>query len=411
MPDVVMPRLSESMQEGTILGWLKASGEHVAAGEELVEIETDKATVVYEAEEPGVLEILADAGATLPVGLPIARIAQAAPDGHRQPDPAPVSGTVPASPQAAGTGKSISASPIARRLAHELDVDLASVEGSGPGGRIVRADVEARARRRSPAAAGPEASPADPRADGHAGADLPPDGDAGARGEVTPVRMSRLQQTVARRMAHVKATVPEFTVTIDADMDAAVALHAEAKTASTEADGPTINDMIVKAAALALHENPHLNGACKDDSFELYGRVNVGVAVATPDALLVPTIFDADLKPLDEIARATRALAARARAGKITPQELSGGTFTVSNLGMFGASSFTAIINAGQAAILAVGALRDEAVARNGTVALGVRMTLTLTCDHRIVYGAQAASFLQRIRELLEAPRALLSAR
>jgi pyruvate dehydrogenase E2 component (dihydrolipoamide acetyltransferase) len=398
MPDVVMPRLSDSMQEGTILGWLKASGEHVAAGEELVEIGTDKANVVYEAEESGVLEILADAGATLPVGLPIARIARIAdevPDGHLQPAPAPVSAILPRSPEAAGPGKAILASPVARKLARELEVDLASVQGSGPGGRIVRADVETRAHRRSLAPAA---------------ADLLLDGHAGARGEVTPVRMSRLQLTVARRMAHAKATVPEFTVTVEADMDAAVALHAEAKTAATEEVGPTINDMIVKAAAIALHENPHMNSAYKDDSVELYGRVNVGFAVATPDALLVPTIFDADSKPLDKIADETRALATRARAGKITPQELSGGTFTVSNLGMFGASSFTAIINAGQAAILAVGALRDEAVARNGTVVLGTRMTLTLTCDHRIVYGAHAASFLHRLRELLEAPHCLLPA-
>src|SRR5208282_5872003 len=223
------------------------------------------------------------------------------------------------------------------------------------------------------------------------------------------VQLSRTQQTIARRMAESKATIPDITLALDVDMEACVQLRAELKRLAP-ADGepaPTYNDMVVKASALALREYPRANGSYRDGVLQLHGRVNVGVAVAAADALIVPTLFDADAKALGEIAREARALIERVRAGTITPPELGGGTFTVSNLGMYGIGSFTPIINPPQAAILSVGALEPRVVARDGGMHVRQMLTLTLVCDHRILYGADAAQFLARIRELLQTPAAL----
>jgi pyruvate dehydrogenase E2 component (dihydrolipoamide acetyltransferase) len=260
----------------------------------------------------------------------------------------------------------------------------------------------------APTPAAPAGAPATPSAP----ASIPGPvvaGDAGSgKGETSTVELSRLQQTIARRMAETKATVPEFTITTEVDMAAAVEVRAQLKAMAAEGESaPSFNDMVVKAVALALREFPRANGSYKDGRFELFGRVNVGVAVAAHDAQIVPTVFDADRKSIGEISRETRALAARVRGGQITPPELSGGTFTVSNLGMYGVTEFTAIINGGQAGILAVGALRDVPVVKDGQVVPGKRMEITLSCDHRILYGADAAQFLARIRALLEAPLAL----
>ena len=409
MSDVVMPRLSDSMEEGTILRWLVESGASVARGDEIVEIETDKANMTYEADASGTLEIVAGEGDTLPIGELIARIGG---DGDSSEASAarragPVAGeddsaggaaeiVSPAPParstevaDAEGTNGRVKASPVARRLARERGVDLAALTGSGPGGRIVKADVEA-------AEAAPAAAPA-----------VAPER-GGGKGETTVEELSRTQQTIARRMAESKATVPDFHVATEVDMAAAVEVREQLKAlASDEHPAPSFNDFVVKAAALALREFPRANGAYKDGRFELYERVNVGVAVAAENALIVPTIFDADQKSLGEIALETRALAARVRAGQITPPELSGGTFTVSNLGMFGVTEFTAIVNGGQAGILTVGALRDVPVVEDGEVVPGKRMTLALVSDHRILYGADAAQVLARIRALLESPLAL----
>ncbi|MGH2839659.1 MAG: dihydrolipoamide acetyltransferase family protein, partial [Solirubrobacteraceae bacterium] len=226
-----------------------------------------------------------------------------------------------------------------------------------------------------------------------------------AKGEVTVQELTRTQQLIARRMAESKATIPDFTLRTEVDMEAAVALRTELKALGGEV--PSYNDMVVKAAALALREYPRANGSYRDGRFELYGRVNVGVAVAALDALVVPTVFDADRKSLREIARETRALAERVRAGTVTPPELSGGTFTVSNLGMYGVTDFTAVINPPQAAILSVGELAPRAVVRDGELVARNTMAMTLACDHRILYGADAAEFLARIRALLEQPLAL----
>jgi pyruvate dehydrogenase E2 component (dihydrolipoamide acetyltransferase) len=299
----------------------------------------------------------------------------------------------------------VKASPLARRIARETGVDLAGVTGSGPGGRIVKADVEGATG--SPPIAAATSAEADA-----APATSPVEAVASAKGEATAVELSRTQRTIARRMAESRATIPDFTLTADVDMERCVQLRAELKRLS-HAEAPTYNDMIVKACALALREHPRANGSYRDGRFELHSRVNVGVAVAvasdepTAGALVVPTLFDADTKALGEIARETRALAERVRDGSITPPELSGGTFTVSNLGMYGIASFTAIINPPQAAILAVGEIAPRPATRKKKAIVRTTMTVTLACDHRILYGANAALFLARIRELLEEPAAL----
>ncbi|HWI08717.1 MAG TPA: dihydrolipoamide acetyltransferase family protein, partial [Solirubrobacteraceae bacterium] len=227
-----------------------------------------------------------------------------------------------------------------------------------------------------------------------------------AKGTVTIQELTRTQSLIARRMAESRATIPSFELRTEIDMEACVALRAELK--ALGGDVPSYNDMVVKACALALREFPRANGSYRDARFELFSRVNVGIAVAASDALVVPTVFDADRKSLREIARDSRALAERVRSGAITPPQLSGGTFTVSNLGMYGVTDFTAVINPPQAAILAVGALaRRPVVGGDGELVARHTMNVTLACDHRILYGAEAAEFLARIRALLERPLAL----
>jgi pyruvate dehydrogenase E2 component (dihydrolipoamide acetyltransferase) len=414
-----MPRLSDSMEEGTIIKWLKSEGDQVARGDELVEIETDKATMTYEADSDGVLQIVAAEGDTLPVGEVIARLngageasgvrhqaseaePEAAPAAQAEPEPeaAPVAQAEPepepepepAPPPAVESdgGERVKASPIARRMAREKGLELSSLRGTGPGGRIVKADVESA----TPAAA-PQAAPAA----------APEPAAATGKGESELVELTRTQQLIARRMAESKATVPDFALNMDIDMEAAVAMRAQLKEVAEVV--PSFNDMVVKACALALREYPRANGSYKDGSFELHGRINVGVAVAAQDALIVPTIFDADRKSLGEIARVARELAAKVREGTIAPPELSGGTFTVSNLGMYGITSFTAVINPPQAAILAVGAIEQRPTVVDGEIVPRHRMAVTLACDHRILYGADAAEFLARVRDLLEQPAAM----
>jgi pyruvate dehydrogenase E2 component (dihydrolipoamide acetyltransferase) len=423
MSDIVMPRLSDSMEEGTILRWLKRDGEQVRRGEELVEIETDKANMTYESDRDGVLRTVAAEGDTLAIGEVIARIgdgdgaagdavAEAAVATAGEPEGTPAgNGSPPTEPSAPARVK---ASPLARRMAREQGVDLAALAGSGPGGRIVKADVEA--HRPEPAGAphsdrAPAAPPATTATTQPAAAPSIEDVMA-AKGEATFVEPTRTQRTIARRMAESKATIPDFTLQMDVDMERCVALRQELKRLSHD-EAPTYNDMIVKACALALREHPRANGSFRDGGFELHARVNVGVAVAVnaedalSSALVVPTVLDADQKSLGEIARETRTLAERVRDGSITPPQLSGATFTVSNLGMYGVRSFSAIVNPPQAAILAVGAVAERAVAREGQLAARSQMTVTLSCDHRVLYGADAALFLARVRELLEEPTAL----
>jgi pyruvate dehydrogenase E2 component (dihydrolipoyllysine-residue acetyltransferase) len=406
--EIVMPRLSDTMEEGTVLRWLKRDGEHVRRGEELVEIETDKAAMVYESDQEGDLEIVAQEGDTLAVGATIAHVGEAA-SGDGAPSaepPAPVE-TAPPTTEVAVPGEPeerVRASPLARRVARERGVDLHTLTGSGPGGRIVKADVQAAGDTSAPGES--SGTPATPVAPTPAAPTTLAERVATAKGETTVVELTRTQQTIARRMAESKATIPDFALQAEIDMERCVALRSELKRLSPE-EAPTYNDMVVKACALALHEHPRANGSYRDGRLQLHARVNVGVAVAAEEALVVPTVFDAALKSLGEIARETRTLAERVRAGTITPPELGGGTFTVSNLGMYGVRSFTAIVNPPQAAILSVGSLAPRAVVRDGELVARHTLAVTLVCDHRILYGADAARFLARVRELLEEPAAL----
>jgi pyruvate dehydrogenase E2 component (dihydrolipoamide acetyltransferase) len=441
MADVAMPRLSDSMEEGTILKWLKSDGDEVSRGEEMVEIETDKANMTYEADQDGTLSIVAQEGDTLAVGETIARIGEGGSENGAAPaerereeggdegagegetatataeeappeEPSEPPAEEPAREEPAETGGNgrIKASPVARRMARELGLELGELQGTGPGGRIVKADVEAASKGDGAAApaeapAAPEEAPA-PQEEPQKAPPPVVSGEAQTgKGETSIQDLTRLQQTVARRMAESKATAPDFVLNVDVDMEEAVDLRKRLKAAANEGQPvPSFNDFVVKASALALVDFPRANGAYRDGKFELYSRVNVGVAVAGQDALVVPTVFDADTKSLGQIARESRALAERVRAGAITPPELSSGTFTVSNLGMFGIQSFVAVINPPQAAILAVGAMAPTPVVRDGEVVVRNIMRITLSCDHRILYGADAAEFLGRIRERLENP-------
>jgi pyruvate dehydrogenase E2 component (dihydrolipoyllysine-residue acetyltransferase) len=477
MSEVVMPRLSDSMEEGTILSWLKQVGDEVAVGDQLVEIETDKANMAYEADVAGTLtEILAQEGETLPIGVPIARIGEsngegpsaeptdegqgerpagadsgdgqggrpAGPVAAGDPPPPAEQGAVPPTTPPAGEaesaaaqgqaaerepetqgqtapaesadgdgGERVKASPLARRLAEEKGLDLATLHGSGPGGRIVKHDVEEAATPAGDAVGG--TPPEEDLATGRGGGSPAAAGPAGqqplsqtAKGETRTRELNKLQQTIARRMAESKATAPHFYLTIEIDMGKAVEARAAIKAAAKEGDViPSFNDMVVKACAIALREFPKANGAYRDGRFELYSRVNVGVAVAAEEALVVPTVFDADRKGLRQIAVDTRAVAAKVRDGSVTPPELSGGTFTVSNLGMYEIDEFDAVINMGQAAILAVGAIREAPAVRDSQVVPTQLMKATLSCDHRILYGAEGAEFLARVKALLEEPVSL----
>jgi pyruvate dehydrogenase E2 component (dihydrolipoamide acetyltransferase) len=306
----------------------------------------------------------------------------------------------------------VKASPVAKRIAKERGVDLSTLTGSGPGGRIVKADVESAqvgAAAVAPARADvPAASAPAPAGRGADAAGTQSAAGETAKGTTTYQELTRLQQVVSRRMAESKATAPHFYLQTEIDMSTAVEARGRIKRMTPEGDVvPSFNDMVVKACALALKEHPIANGAYRDGRFELYSRVNVGVAVAAQDALVVPTVFDADRKGLREIATDARTLAGKVRDGSITPPELSGGTFTVSNLGMYGVTNFSAVINAPQAAILAVGAITEKPVVRDGQITTAHILGVTLACDHRILYGAPAAEFLARIRALLEEPLSL----
>jgi pyruvate dehydrogenase E2 component (dihydrolipoamide acetyltransferase) len=396
---ITMPRLSDSMEEGTVAKWLVDVGQEVKRGQVLVEIDTDKATMEYEAEVAGtVLQIIVPEGETASIGAAIAWVGapgESAPASPASPAAsAPVAtapaaaAAAPAAPAAARpAGGRANASPVARRLAAELGVDLSSLQGSGPGGQITKEDVE-----RAGAAGVPAVAPLE-----HPVAE---------KGEVTLVEPTRVQHLIAKRMVEGGA-VPTFAVESEIDMTRAVAFRRDLSEAQDPP--PSLNDFVVRAAALTLREFPRMNAAYAERGFELFSRVNVGIAVATDEALLVPTIFDADEKPLATIASEARAIAAKVRDGTVTAHELEGGTFTITNLGMFGASRFLPIINPPQAGILAVGTItRRPVLAEDGSVEVRELMNATLVCDHRIVYGADGARFLARVRELLEQPDALV---
>jgi pyruvate dehydrogenase E2 component (dihydrolipoamide acetyltransferase) len=409
MTDITMPRLSDSMTEGTILTWLKTDGDEVVEGEELVEIETDKATMTYESPTAGVLTIVAGTGETLAVGAVMARAGAGTPDEPvadvppvpAEAAPAPSKGNASAPVPVRPGSEGVAATPVARRLAREHGVDLAAVTGSGPRGRITRADVAAAAGIVTPAPASTAAARAP--APARASAPAPAGNGAGQARELT-----RIQQVIVQRMSEARDTVPDFQVQTEVAMDRALGLRAELKANCIETV-PSLNDFVVRAAALALREHPLANGSFRDGRIQLHSHINVGIAVATEGALIVPTIRDADRQSIGEIATESSRLAERVRDGSVTPAELSDGTFTVSNLGMFGMTAIVPVVNVPQAAILGVGAVR-AVLGRNEDGAIVDRhlMTLTLSCDHRILYGADAARFLAAIKDLLERPLRLM---
>jgi pyruvate dehydrogenase E2 component (dihydrolipoamide acetyltransferase) len=380
-----MPRLSDSMQDGTVVLWLVDDGSPVEQGQEIVEIETDKATMPFESPSEGRLRIVVHAGVTASVGAVIGYVDTAA---------------------ARQGPRGVRVSPLARRIAAENSIDVSGVTGTGPWGRILKKDVlQAAASATAPRRSGPVAEPGTPPAERSAptvevvGAGPAPGrhgDDAGYR----LVPMTRSQRLVAERLAAVRATVPDFSVRAEVEMAAAFELQAGLSPLLDVR--PTLNDLIVCAAARTLAQHPRLNGSYADGAFKLHDHVNIGVAVAVEDELLVPVIRDADKLPLPELSLMTRGLVERARRGTITPVELSGATFTISNLGMFGVTEFEPILNPPQAAILGVGAARHAGTEGSRT------LTLTLVADHRIVYGSHAAAFIADLRTILEEPLRLL---
>lgn len=421
--DIVMPRLTDSMEEGTILSWLKADGDEVSVGDELVEIETDKASMVYESDAEGVLKILVGEDETRPIGETIATVGSdeaesendektgggAADEENSGPGE---TGDGVSRPHRRSSGRDtpppvhtdvsvderrIKASPLAKRIAADEGVDLSSVDGSGPNGRIVKADVTEAATETRPEPAGTDAGREAPESDRKPSEPK--------KGEVETVELTRLQQLISRRMSESKATAPHFYLRTEIDMSRAVEVRSAFKEAAAEGENvPSLNDMVIKATAMALRHHPRANGAYRDGKVELYSRINVGFAVAADDSLVVPTIGDADEKDLREIADESRRLAGRVRSGEITPPELAGGTFSISNLGMFGVRGFDAVINPGQGGILAIGEIAERPAVKDGEVVAAHLMEVSLSCDHRILYGADGAEFLAEIKNNLEEP-------
>ncbi len=428
---VVLAKLSPTMEEGVIVKWNKKEGDAVKQGDVLAEIETDKANMEMEAMGSGTLrKVLVPAGGKAPVGALIGVIADAADDigpllataaapsaapaaapAPAPPAPAPAAAaapapqTAPAAPAAAPAtpaapsvpvpdGTRVKSSPLARAMAAERNIPLASIAGSGPGGRVIKRDVEAWTG--SPA---PATSAAAPAAVGAAAAAAP------AAPSVTPgqeLPLSQMRKTIARRLSESKFSAPHFYVTVEVDMDRAVAMREQAVAAGAKF---SYNDLVVKACAKALAQFPTVNASWGEDRIVTHGEVHVGVAVAIPDGLITPVVRNADRKPLSQISAEIKDLAGRAKDKKLKPEEYMGSTFTISNLGMYDVTEFTAIINPPDAAILAVGAVRKQpVVGEDDQVRVGHRMKVTLSSDHRVIDGALAAQFLAEVRRLLETP-------
>ncbi|MFI6955739.1 dihydrolipoamide acetyltransferase family protein [Nocardia sp. NPDC050408] len=434
MPDIIMPRLSDTMEEGVVVAWLKQVGDKISRGDILAEIETDKALMELEAYEDGILEqILFEPGSRVPIGNTIALIGDgtgsaaggsnsAAESGAassdtakdraaslpaqsertgRQDNPIEAGGTAPAVSTTRGVGAHKKSSPLARKIARELDVDLATVTGTGPGGRITRNDVESAHRTIAstpdlPSAVQPAAS---------ATSAAPPAGD------YDEIPLSTIQQVSAKRLTESKQQAPHIYLTSAIDVTDLLAFRAEINRTLEQA-GKTkvsVNDLLVKAVATTLRTDPAVNVSIADDKLLRHRGIHLGIAVAAPAGLLVPVIRDADRKSVSEIATETRDKAERARDRKLRADEMSGGTFTISNLGMFGIEQFTAVINPPESAILAVGAAKDELSLDNSQVVTRSILRVTLSADHRAIDGATAARFLQQLTEVLEHPLRIIT--
>jgi pyruvate dehydrogenase E2 component (dihydrolipoamide acetyltransferase) len=409
MADIVtMPKLGFDMAEGTLVRWVKSEGEPVKKGDVLAEIETDKATVEVESSFSGVLaRWLVEQGDVVPVSTPIAVIAQPGEQvtdlpeagGKREAEKAAVPVIEPAAervPVGAGEHR-LKASPIARRIAAEKGIDLQSVEGSGPGGRIVKGDVQAALTKPAAASQGavlPESLPV-----WQPDQSIPMD---------ERIAVNKLRGIIGRRMVESKQTVPHFYVTHEFDMDALFRLRKQVNDLLLDGQKISLNDFIIKGVGLALRQFSGINASLAGNEIIRHGRVNVGVAVAMEEGLLTVVVRDADLKPLRQISAEVREMVARARAGRVRPEDIEGSTFSISNLGMFDVEDFIAIINPPEAAILAVGSARQVPVVRDGQVTVGMRMKATLSADHRVTDGAEAAKFLQALALNLEEPMRLM---
>jgi pyruvate dehydrogenase E2 component (dihydrolipoamide acetyltransferase) len=470
---VTLPRLSDTMEEGVIAKWRIKVGDKVKRGQVIADIETDKATMEFESFDAGtVLKLVAPEGEALPVGAPIAVFGQpgenpdaaGAPAAKAEDKPAakaedkpaakaePKAASKPAQPEATaeveaaqtaaaesavpdsdddeeagpkatsqGTGPQgqadrgrIPASPVARRLAREHDLELGQIQGSGPRGRVVKADVEqaiAKGPQARPAAAQAGAAgpvPTASQAAGSPAADVDEHGRPYISRPDRTVKRSQMRKTIAKRMGQAKREIPHIYLTMPIVMDRAVALRAEFNL-SVDGTKASLNDLVILAAARALRKHPRVNAYYTDNGIVERGDVHVGVAVALDDGLIVPPVRFADQKTLKQISIDVRDLGTRAKEKTLKPEELTGSTFTVSNLGMFGIEEFCAIVNPGEAAILAVGAVQDEAVVEDGQIVARKRMRVTLCSDHRVFDGAESAKYLQTLRKLLENPLSLLT--
>jgi pyruvate dehydrogenase E2 component (dihydrolipoamide acetyltransferase) len=428
---ITMPKLGFDMAEGKLSEWLKKPGETVSQGETIVLVETDKATVEVPAFRAGtMLEILVEAGESVPIGTPIGVIGEQGEKVDRQalglaagaeaaaakvpaeasesPAAGPTTETSvdqraeprpqpePEAEETGGDGR-LATSPVAARMAGELGIDLRQVKGSGPGGRIIKRDIEAYLKEREKAPA-PAARPPMP---------TPSYEPSGADYTVEP--LSGIRQTIGKRMTESKQTAPHFYVTMDVDMAAAMALRSQLNALLPEADKISVNDLVQKAAAIALRQFPKINASYASDGIHIHNAVNIGHAVARENGLVTAVVRDVDKKSLAQIAKETRDLVTRTRDGKMKPDEMVGGTFTISNLGMFEVDDFIAIINPPQAAILAVGAVQKVPVVNaEGQIVVGQRMKATISADHRVTDGAEAARFVQAFKKTLEEPMRLV---
>ncbi len=435
---VIMPKLSDAMETGKVIKWIKKEGDSVKGGDVIAEVETDKANVEIEAFGSGVLrKIVVGEGGQVPVGNligviaepsdDISNLAASAPSPPAAAAPAPAkaapalpamesyksepatTSVVPMSPVPAATagasagGGRVKASPLARKVAAQSGVDLRLVQGSGPGGRIVRRDVEAAGT--APATAPPVVRPAAaaPAAAARPAFVIPPR--TGAEFEDQP--LSPMRAVIAKRMPLSKGPIPHFYVTSEVAMDRAWALRADLNALEGQPK-VSVTDLIIKACALALLKNPGVNAQLQGPAIRVFHRAHIGIAVALDEGLISPVLRDCDAKPLSQIAFEARDLAERARGGKLRAQEMSGATFSVSNLGMFDVEEFSAIINPPEGAILAVGSVVEKPVAEGGQIRVGRRMKMTISCDHRVMDGAMGARFLQDVKRLLEEPLRLL---
>lgn len=419
---IKMPRMSDTMTEGNIVAWHKKEGEKVSPGDLLAEIETDKATMDFESLWEGHLLHIAVKDGVVPVEGLIAVIGKPGEDWQSQigssekatsngqakapeatPAPAPVAAaavavSAPADPAPAASEGRVKASPLAKNIAKEAGIDLAALQGSGDGGRIVRRDVEAALDSKGAAPAVAASAPA--------AAPAPSFNFAG--GEAFEEKaVSQMRKAIARRLAESKFTAPHFYLTMEINMDKAVELRPKLN----ELAAPvkiSFNDIVIKAAAAALRKHPAVNTSWLGDKIRYNQHINIGVAVAVDDGLLVPVIKHADLKSLSAVNTEVKAYAEKARNKKLQPDEMSGNTFTISNLGMFGIEEFTGIINPPDACILAVGAIIQKPIVKDGQIVVGNMMKVTLSCDHRVVDGATGSEFLLTLKSILEEPVRLL---